>query len=439
MSIPNQSYPSERSRRRAPTTNGAPSGWVRHIGPVALNVVAIALSLGLFAIITGRILGPTDRGILVIFMTLSSVLMLIGSLGCNTSGRVRLVAQGRALDLELYLGLIIFLVFAQVLLSVGAGYLLLSATHSLPSPVVLVFFTLYSVLNLAGLMLRDGLSAFGHNAQATGADLVSAFSALALIVLISLLRGLTLKESLLCVVLGELAEFIYLLNRYKSHGMLVEPQYSRLSFQIQIRHGLPALVTDFGQAMVLRFDRLLLGLLASTAQVGIYSVAATLTEVMWIIPTSISQVVFHRVATAQVSVRQVRQLRLANLGLTLLGGGILAVIAPTLVHVLFGKAYEGAIQPLRILLIAALAIGCYRVDIACVSASDRLGRASSITTFGFALVVIGDFVLIPPFGLMGAAFASLIAYGFMAVLAAVQVHALSQTSTIDQPRVETDA
>jgi len=57
-----------------------------------MNFGALALFLGLLAIVTGRILGPSDRGIVVIFMTLSSMLWVLGSFGTNTFARVRLVA-----------------------------------------------------------------------------------------------------------------------------------------------------------------------------------------------------------------------------------------------------------------------------------------------------------------------------------------------------------
>src|SRR6266536_1087324 len=100
---------SDSAARRSATAHRQQPGWLGRIGPVAVNQVALALSLGLFAVVTGRALGPSGRGIVVIFMTLSSLLMLIGSLGTNTAARVRLVARGQPLLLEHYLALVVVL------------------------------------------------------------------------------------------------------------------------------------------------------------------------------------------------------------------------------------------------------------------------------------------------------------------------------------------
>ena len=55
---------------------------------VAIGVQSAAATL--FAILTARWLGPSDRGVVVVLMTTSTFLMLVGSFGISTGSRVLL-------------------------------------------------------------------------------------------------------------------------------------------------------------------------------------------------------------------------------------------------------------------------------------------------------------------------------------------------------------
>ena len=409
-------------RRPARGRPGEPADrWVGQVGVVAVNQVALSLSLGLFAVLTARALGPANRGVLVIFVTLSGLLTLVGSLGTNTAARVRMVATDNRLLLADYLGLAAGLLTVQAVASVGLGAVVLSATHSLVGGYLLVAFAVYSVLSLACTFLRDGLYAFGHNGSASRADAVAAGIQLAAVLLCFALWHGRLALALVAVVVGSVGELGYLARRYAANSLSLRPRVRFSAWPADIGSGLPALVVHLGRAMTIRFDRILLGILASTGQVGIYSVAATMSETLWLVPGSIAQVVFHRVASARTPVHRLRRIRIVNLALSVLGAGVLALLAPALVIAVFGEAFRGATTAMQVLLIAAVAIACYQVDITCVVASNELRLASGITSVGFSAVLLLDLALIPRYGLLGAAWASVAGYGLMAMLSVLAV------------------
>jgi len=234
-------------------------------GKVTINVAALALFLGLFAIVTGRILGPSERGIVVIFMTLSSMLMVLGSFGSNTFARVRLVAPEKPLALADYLGLIYVLALFQVVLSLVFGAIVLQATHSLVDRFVLALLMVYSVLNLLSYLLRDGLFAYGHNVTASRADAISSAAQLSLVLVFWLSVRLNLYLALVAVTAGQSYAVVYLSMRYRTFGLTHRPHWALKSLAMQIRGGCPAVVTNLGQSMIFRLDRVLLGLLATTA------------------------------------------------------------------------------------------------------------------------------------------------------------------------------
>ncbi len=395
------------------------------LGAVTFNNAALALLMGIFAIVTGRVLGPSDRGILVIFMTLSSMLMVLGSLGTNTFARVHLVSAKERLPLEEYLGLVAALAFAQFAISLIFGGLALWATDSLPNVLVLLFLVLYSVLNVVSYMLRDGIYAFGHNGRASRGDPLVAVLQLVLVLAIWATWGLTLDRALLVVTGCQACSVIYLLAQYRRVNLPLTVSPSWKSCLRQIKGGLPALITNLGQTFIFRIDRLLLGFLATTAEVGIYSVAVTMTEGLLLIPISIGQAMFHRLASGSMPLEAMNRLRLANLILSSVGAIVLGLVSPWLIELLFGRGYHLAVTPLRILLVGAVAMGSYLVDVACINAVGRLNSAAKLTLLGFILVGSFDLALIPPYAMNGAALASAIGYVVMAIAAAIRLRRIS--------------
>ncbi len=396
------------------------------LGAVTLNSAALALLMGIFAIVTGRVLGPHDRGIVVIFMTLSSMLMVLGSFGANTFARVHLVSVKKRLPLKEYLGLIGVLATAQFAISLIFGGLAMWATNSLPNFTVLLFLVLYSVLNVVSYLLRDGIYAFGHNGRASRGDPLAAALQLVLVLAIWATWGLTLDRALLVVTVSQACCAIYLLAQFRRVDLPLTVSLSWKSCLLQIRGGLPALITNLGQTFIFRIDRLLLGFLATTTAVGIYSVAVTMTEALLLIPISIGQAMFHRLASGRMRLEAMRRLRLTSLIISMAGAAVLGLVSPWLIELLFGREYQLAVTPLRILLVGAVAMGSYLVDVACMNAVGRLNSAAKLTLLGFILVGTFDLALIPPYAMNGAALASAIAYVVMAIAAAMRLRRISR-------------
>lgn len=78
--------------------------WLRAVGSVSGNTIGANAAMVLVAVITARQVGPTGRGIIVVFTTVASFTMLLSSLGANVRARVDLT-QRRGLGLPEYLGL----------------------------------------------------------------------------------------------------------------------------------------------------------------------------------------------------------------------------------------------------------------------------------------------------------------------------------------------
>lgn len=169
-----------------------------------------------------------------------------------------------------------------------------------------------------------------------------------------------------------------------------------------------------------RFDFLLIGLFLSPADLGVFSVAIYVAELLWKLPESVSIVLQPRVAQlpeAEARRFTPRVLRLILPPLLLIALLVAAFSAP-LIRIVFGQPFGGAVPVLLVLLPGFLANAVCKI-----LASDMMARGhplsySASSALAFFAMVSFDLWLIPRFGIRGAALAATIAY-FLSAFAMV--------------------
>jgi O-antigen/teichoic acid export membrane protein len=178
--------------------------------------------------------------------------------------------------------------------------------------------------------------------------------------------------------------------------------------------GLRAHAGNIVQTFNYRLDALLVQGFIGQAAVGLYQTAVTLAEMVWYLPNAVSVALVPEVAATgkgDVTPRAVRH----TLALTVLGAlALVAVAWPALWFV--RPAYSGALVPMCVLLVGVVALSVHKVV-----SGDLLGQGLPqypTYTSAVALVVtlVGDVVLIPRWGILGAAVASTLAYTIQTVL-----------------------
>lgn len=176
--------------------------------------------------------------------------------------------------------------------------------------------------------------------------------------------------------------------------------------------GLKAYFGSLAQTSNRRLDQMLMVLLVNVSDLGLYSVAASLSGAVGVIPNSVATVVSPRVAHASKS--DGKRLLRQNFWISCFIVSILVAVpilgAETILQALYGNAFTPAVAVFRILLLASLFLG---VGDLLLHGLNGLGRPAQGTA-GEALALITNIPLIlflvPIFGIVGAAIASLIAY-----------------------------
>jgi len=160
-----------------------------------------------------------------------------------------------------------------------------------------------------------------------------------------------------------------------------------------------------------RCDTLMLGRLTGPAIVGFYSVGAEVaalptTELIEpLCRAAFSGFAAARTAGAAVGETYLRLMALAAL-LTLPAGVGLSLMAAPLVAVAFGPGWDQAVPVLQVLALAGTAMVFGQMSLHLMSAHALLGRLVAITLIGAVLRVALLAVLIPLWGLTGAAWAA---------------------------------
>jgi len=163
-----------------------------------------------------------------------------------------------------------------------------------------------------------------------------------------------------------------------------------------------------------RFDVLILQFFRPLSAVGYYVVAQTLAELVMLLARSFQSTVLSVVtrdtddpeSQAATTATALRHHGLLAVAATLAN----AVFSPLLILLAYGPAFHDAIVPFFVILPGIWFLGTGLVIANDLNGRSRPGLASSLSGMAVGLTVVLDLALIPPFGVTGAAVASLIAY-----------------------------
>jgi O-antigen/teichoic acid export membrane protein len=186
------------------------------------------------------------------------------------------------------------------------------------------------------------------------------------------------------------------------------------------RFGLKLVPSSLGNTAMLRSDRLLLLILSTTTELGLYVVVATIMELAaWPVQNYVDAALFHWTAAAiRGQLRLARTVTLAcsatALAATALGLGCIAII-----QVVLGQRYASSESLVLPLAVASVIYAASRVFQGALIADGRGGAASASEVGGMLVSVAAYLALIPGLGAMGAAIGSAIGYSGCTIVTAV--------------------
>jgi O-antigen/teichoic acid export membrane protein len=169
----------------------------------------------------------------------------------------------------------------------------------------------------------------------------------------------------------------------------------------------------------LRLDVLLVAAFVGAKQVGLYSVAVLVAELVWVPTWALAQATKAAQAGAErgaAGVVTARALRVTLLVSALCALG-LALAAPVILAILFGADFAPALTALWLLLPASAGMAVWRLLSVFLARLAPIRVPAGIALAALVVNVSLNVLLIPPLGIAGAALASVAGYGCGALLA----------------------
>lgn len=217
----------------------------------------------------------------------------------------------------------------------------------------------------------------------------------------------------------ELAGGVILFRRGASQGVDTSPgplsPRAGLSGLLLLRRSWPFALAGVVGALLLRVDLFLIEGLRGPAEVGVYSVATRLHELLGLAPNSFYAALLpalsatHGTGGHPASIASfhsaLRKMALAAPVAAIAG----LVLADVLVLLSFGGAYSAAAPPLRVLAVLLIPLLVNRTISVYLFATDREGLAIAALVLDLALRFALGYLLIGGFGSIGAAVANVIA------------------------------
>ncbi|MFP8967983.1 oligosaccharide flippase family protein [Pokkaliibacter sp. CJK22405] len=387
-------------------------GYRRHLLLSLGTRIAMTVLRLLRNVLLARILGPGERGLFALLSALPELIAAITSGGLNTALGFE-AAQHRRMGI-----LLVQALFFGCLLATGATLLgvsgmvnfgqALDVTQELGQLIWLLLIAVPLVVLKASLLTLHNAS--GHVSQYNLMRLLeSLIPLLAFLCLFMLWGDHALLAAISSWLIGLTTSAVIgwcWMKRLQPFAL----EWDKPANQELLSYSKKSHPGVLFQQLMARADYVLIGLLIGSEQLGYYAMASAAAELLSIVPEAVTTPLMKRLLRQESDMQAITPFALRMTALTmLLACAAMALVGDWLIVTLFGDAYEPAYSALLILLPGML-FNCYssilRLDLL---GKGKPGGLSIRAGMGAAASVILNLILIPTFGIEGAALANSLA------------------------------
>lgn len=374
----------------------------------------------LTSLLSAWALGPEGRGDLFVVVLWPPVCALFVSLGLSQAHRYWVARDPDCISM-LFSNAIIFSLVVGVA-TVFLAEIIIPHLVGTRSPEVMRLVRIYlinipaALLQLLLIGLLEGARRFGWG----GIARLVFFGVQGLAYLILWFSGrLTLETAALTMILSQFSSmFVALIAVWRQLRPTWKPSWTtwKQTFHYGMRD-YPGAVADFA---TLRMDQLLLGGLASSAAIGLYVVAVRISEITAVLASSVGDAMMPEMAASKEALKAdkllARSLRLtvyAHLAVLV----PLWLAAPYLLKFVYGESFLAAGSTLRVLLLASVVLSVGGIIASGLNGFGHPGLSTIARVASAIVTVVALLTLLPRFGIVGVAVASLIGYSVMLLVA----------------------
>ncbi len=400
------------------------------------------LRMGVGLIVTAwiaRLLGPEQYGVWNYAIAFAALFGTLATLGLDgivvrevvTSPESKYEILGSAFLLKLGGGVIAFCASSALMLALKPGSVLLH----------------YLLVLTAGAFLFQPFEVIDLYFQSRVLSKHSILAKDTAFVVVTLLRiGLIISSaSLLAFAGAALLEVVlgaaFLIVAYAIHGESIRRWMARTSVAMKlVRDSWPLVFSGLVVMIYMRIDQIMIGEMIGEREVGLYSAAVRLSELWYFVPMAIAGSMFPRIVELRMSdmkqyTRRMQQMYDFLTWSSVAGALVLSFFASPIIHMLYGKQYEEAAGILSVHVWTGVFVSLGVASGKHLLAENLTAIAFYRSASGAIVNVLANFLLIPRYGVIGAAVSTLFsqmlaAYGFDIVNVSTRRMFLMKTKSI---------
>ena len=382
------------------------TGWM-FFGQM-FNIISFLVGIWL-----ARYLGPKDFGTFSYVLAFVGLFSFIVGLGVNDILTRELVAHPEKRDR---------LLGTAFLINLGSGFLaflvVVIATQFIPDSrfvkMLMIIWSTYFFLSSFSVINRY----FVATVQSKKNAIIQAIC----IILVSLLKILLILSGkgifyLTIIFLSDyvISSILYLFFYYKSGLSPLNWRFDKKILKDFLSVSWLMMLSTVASSIYMKIDQVMMKGYLGEASVGLYTAAVKLAEIWYFIPGIICSSLFPAIINARLSDTKKYHKRLSNLYKMLAVIAVLIAIplsflSAWLIKLFYGPAYIAAAPVLRIYIWSSLGLFLIFGLTQQLLAENKIKLLFAINLSGMLLNIILNLIFIPKFGLVGAAWATLISY-----------------------------
>ncbi len=176
----------------------------------------------------------------------------------------------------------------------------------------------------------------------------------------------------------------------------------------------PLMIYAFFVMSLMKSDQIMIKVLLNDTEVGWYAAAAMISSLWYFIPVALGST-FNPYIISQVKKQTgtdgIKLIFSVLFSLSVMGALAVFFLAPPIIGLLFGSAYQPAAPVLSILILNSVFVFHVSLRTRVLVAQERHWVSTAIMLGALSLNIIGNLILIPEYGIRGAAWSSVIAWG----------------------------
>lgn len=385
------------------------------IGVFVTNIILYPISI-VNGILIARYLGPGGKGIFAYMGLITNFILPIfmfgyfaGVLYYVSSEKVSVTDYGFTIAI---VSILLGLVSAVIIWFLWKFHFLGETASAVSSDVfyTILFFLPFSSLNLSWSKVIAGLGWFSLN------NLLNIYRKVLFLILIGILifkKSMNIKNVVYVYVLSVISSLLISL-------VIINLKY-KVKFALHVNktiigmlsYGLKSMMGTLANRMNARMDQFFLSVFARSSELGLYSVAVSISEILWIIPSSVGPVLFKKIAVTRSKHEKfviINKIHRTIMWGMIIFSGFLFMLSIYLIPVLYGEKFKSSIKILAIYLPGSTIFISRRIIVRYFGASGMPFKQSIDQIVGAIVGLISFLILVPHFKIYGAAAGSSLAY-----------------------------